>query len=154
MSSFGASLRQYRLRRGWSQNAFAQLAHRTSSYINRLESGKRGAPTRATTLALAQALELASDDVDQLLGSAGYLPLSLQLLDPADTTVRAVVRLLTDERLSPGVLTDFRAVVETIASRWQRQQPADPARGAARGAGGSRQASRPTGAASLPVPAV
>lgn len=117
--SFGATLRRYRLCLGWSQNALAKVVGLNASYINRLERGEREAPTRGTAWALAQALELSLADGDRLLCSAGFLPPSLQKLGPADSTVRAVVRILTDDRLSPQLLADFRAVVETIAYRWQ-----------------------------------
>lgn len=97
-------------------------------YINRLESGEREAPSRRTALALARALQLSRDDVDRLLCSAGYLPPSLHRLGPTDSTVGAVVRLLADDRLPPEVRADFRAVVETVAYRWQRLARQEPPR--------------------------
>lgn len=126
--TFGVTLRRYRLCLGLSQNALAKVVGINASYINRLQRGERGAPTRAVALALADALKLLTDDVDRLLGSAGYLPPSKCTLDPADFTVGAVVRLLIDERLSPEMRADFRAVVETIAYRWQRLCRQDTAR--------------------------
>jgi transcriptional regulator with XRE-family HTH domain len=127
---FGATLRRYRRCVGWSQNALARVVGLDASYINRLERGEREAPTRQTALALAQALELSTEDADRLLGSAGYLPLSLQKLGAADATVNAVVRLLTDDRLSPELRADFRAVVETIAYRWQYRHRVEAAHAA------------------------
>lgn len=116
---FGSTLRRYRLRAGLSQNALAKVVGINASYINRLESGEREAPTREVAQALARALNLAQEEVDRLLFSAGHVPPSLQKLGPADSTVAAVTRLLTNDRLSPEARADFRAVVETIAIRWQ-----------------------------------
>ncbi len=116
---FASTLRRYRLRAGLSQNALAKVVGINASYINRLESGEREAPTREVAHALARALTLSPDEVDRLLFAAGHVPPSLQKLGPADSTITAVTRLLTNDRLSPEARADFRAVVETIAIRWQ-----------------------------------
>jgi transcriptional regulator with XRE-family HTH domain len=128
---FGSTLRRYRLRAGLSQNALAKVVGINASYINRLESGEREAPTREVAHALARALTLAPEEVDRLLFSAGHVPPSLQKLGPADSTVAAVTRLLTNDRLSPEARADFRAVVETIAIRWQCNYAAVAANGIA-----------------------
>ena len=116
---FGSTLRRFRLRAGYSQNALAKIVGINASYINRLENGEREAPTRDVAQALAQALRLSAEEVDRLLFSSGHVPPSLQKLGPADSTIAAVTRLLTNDRLSPEARADFRAVVETIAIRWQ-----------------------------------
>ncbi len=116
---FAGTLRRFRTRAGLSQNALAKVVGINASYINRLESGEREAPTREVAQALARALSLSTEEVDRLLFSAGHVPPSLQKLGPADSTVAAVTRLLTNDRLSPEARADFRAVVETIAIRWQ-----------------------------------
>ena len=116
---FGSTLRRFRVRAGLSQNALAKIVGINASYINRLESGEREAPTREVAQALARALSLATEEVDRLLFSAGHVPPSLQKLGPADSTVAAITRLLTNDRLTPEARADFRAVVETIAIRWQ-----------------------------------
>lgn len=116
---FGSILRRYRLRAGLSQNALAKVVGINASYINRLESGEREAPTRDVAHAFARALNLPLEETDRLLFSAGHVPPSLQKLGPADSTVAAVTRLLTNDRLSPEARADFRAIVETIAIRWQ-----------------------------------
>ncbi len=120
---FSTTLRRYRLRSGLSQNALAKIVGINASYINRLESGEREAPTREVAHALARALTLATEETDRLLFSAGHVPPTLQKLGPSDSTVAAVTRLLTNDRLSPEARADFRAVVETIAIRWQCNQP-------------------------------
>lgn len=122
--SFGAVLRRFRLRAGLSQNALGKMAGVNTSYCNRLESGVRETPTREVAHALARALALSAEEVDRLLFSAGHVPPSLQKLGPADPTIAAVTRLLTNDRLSPEARADFRAVVETIAVRWQGGVPA------------------------------
>ncbi|MCL4508439.1 MAG: helix-turn-helix domain-containing protein [Chloroflexi bacterium] len=119
---FGSILRRYRMRSGLSQNALAKLVGINASYINRLESGEREAPTREVALALAGALDLVPEEVDRLLFSAGHLPPSLQKLGPGDPTLTAVTRLLTNDRLTPEARADFRAVVETLVFRWQCNQ--------------------------------
>ncbi|HAP90280.1 MAG TPA: hypothetical protein DCR15_11280 [Arthrobacter bacterium] len=112
-------MRRFRLRAGVSQNALAKIVGINASYINRLENGEREAPTRDVAQALAQALRLSAEEVDRLLFSAGHVPPSLQKLGPADSTIGAVTRLLTNDRLSPEARADFRAIVETMAIRWQ-----------------------------------
>lgn len=117
-SLFGLTLRRYRLRAGLSQNALAKIVGINASYINRLESGEREEPTREVARALARALRLATEETDRLLFAAGHVPPTLQKLGPSDSTVAAVTRLLTNDRLSPEARADFRAVVEVIAERW------------------------------------
>jgi transcriptional regulator with XRE-family HTH domain len=109
----------FRLRANLSQSALGLAAGVNSSYINRLESGVRGAPTAAVALALAAGLALSPAETDRFLWSAGGLPPSLQRLASGDPTVLAVARLLGDQRLSPAALADFRACVEAMAHRWR-----------------------------------
>ena len=120
---FAATLRHYRARAGLSQNALAKVVSLNASYINRLESGEREAPTRQVALALARALALLPEELDRLLSSGGYLPPSLQKLGPADSTIAAVTRLLTDDTYSPEARADFRACVEVMAARWSCATP-------------------------------
>lgn len=117
---FGSILRRYRMRSGLSQNALAKLVGINASYINRLESGEREAPTRDVALALASALELLPEEVDRLLFAAGHLPVGIQKLGAGDLTLTAVVRLLTNDRLPPEDRADFRSVVETLVRQWER----------------------------------
>ena len=117
--SFGPMLRRFRLRAGYSENALAKVVGINCSYINRLSSGERDTPTREVTAALCRGLNLGVEDTDRLMFSAGHVPPSLQKLGPADSTIAAVTRLLTNDRISPEARCDFRAIVETIAIRWQ-----------------------------------
>src|SRR5690348_13016603 len=116
--SFGETLRYFRLRAGLSQYALAKRVGINASYCNRLESGEREAPTREVASALARALALATEEVDRLLFSAGHVPPSLQKLGANDSTIAAVTRTLTNDRLTPACRADLRAVVETICIRW------------------------------------
>lgn len=117
--TFGVMLRRRRQQIGLSQNALARLVSIDASYIHRLESGERDAPTRQVIEALARALVLTMAELDCLLFAAGYVPPSLRQLGPNDSTIAAVTCILTDDRLSSAACADFRAVVETIAARWQ-----------------------------------
>lgn len=125
--TFASVLRRYRTRAGLSQNALGKIVGINASYINRLESEERGAPTREVVNALSRELRLSNEERDRLLFSAGLVPTTLQKLGGNDSTVNAVTRLLTDDRLSPEARADFRAVVETIAIRWVQQHAAPAA---------------------------
>lgn len=122
-NEFGAVLRGYRERAAMSQSALAKKVGMHASYISRLESGEREAPTRDVCLALIRPLALATEEVDRLLFSAGHVPPSLQKLGASDSTITAVTRLLTNDRLTPESRADFRAIVETMAIRWQPMAP-------------------------------
>lgn len=122
-NDFGSTLKRFRLRAGLSQNALAKIVGINSSYLNRLESGEREAPTREVVTALARSLALTTEETDRLYASTGQLPPSLQKLGPADSTIAAVTRLLTNDRLTPESRADFRAIVETMAIRWQPMAP-------------------------------
>lgn len=136
---FSAVLRHFRLRARLSQNALARKVGIDASYINRIESGQREAPGSAITLTLARALALSPGEVDGFCVAAGQLPPRLQQLEPADSTVAAVLGVLTDVRLSAAALADFRAVVETIAQHWSspRTNGAPPGAGHLTGYGGT-----------------
>lgn len=123
---FGTALRFFRLRACHSQNSLAKVVGINASYINRLETGEREAPTREVVMALARALTLTIEETDRLVASAGQLPPSLQKLGPDDSTVAAVVAVLTNDRLSPECRADLRAVIETICIRWEGRAPTHP----------------------------
>jgi len=101
---FGAVLRELRLRADLSQNALARRCALDSSYINRMESGERNAPSREVVDAFARALGLGQINADRLLVSAGYLPSYGD-----DLTVRQLAVLLAD---SPApVVATLRAMI-------------------------------------------
>jgi len=100
------------------QSVLARRADLDASYLNRLESGVRDAPTAQVAAALATALGLAPAEADRLLGSAGHLPAGLRQLGSADPTLWAVVQVLADEELPAEARADFRTCVETLVRRW------------------------------------
>jgi transcriptional regulator with XRE-family HTH domain len=70
---FGALLADLRAQRGWSQNALAADVGYDSSFICKLEAGKRE-PSRDTVGALAAVLEEDTLDTRRLFVAAGLLP--------------------------------------------------------------------------------
>lgn len=120
MITYATTLRRYRLRARLSQNALAHRLGLDASYLNRIESGVRGTPSYDVALSLARELARSADELDLLLFAAGYVPPRLQRLGPGDTTVAAVLAVLANDQLTLESRADFRAVVETVASRWAR----------------------------------
>ncbi len=118
-AAFADLLFGFRQRLGCSQSDLGRHAGINASYINRLESGARGGPKADVALALAAGLALSPEETDRFLWSAGGLPPSLQHLACGDPTILAVARLLSDRRLSPEALADFRTCVEAMAHRWR-----------------------------------
>jgi len=70
---FGALLADLRLRRGWSQSVLGAEAGYDSSFICKLEAGKRE-PSRDTVGALAAILGLDTHDTWHLFVAGGFLP--------------------------------------------------------------------------------
>jgi transcriptional regulator with XRE-family HTH domain len=70
---FGTVLADLRARRGWSQNALGLETGYDSSFICKLEAGKRE-PSRDTVGALAAVLELDTHDTRRLFVAGGFLP--------------------------------------------------------------------------------
>jgi transcriptional regulator with XRE-family HTH domain len=108
--SFGSSLRAFRERAGWSQSALARKAGLDPSFVNRLESGQRGAE-RSVAEALIGALGLAPAEADRLLAAGGYLPASLAAVGVEDPTLRRVVQFLGDPALGAGERAAFDRLV-------------------------------------------
>jgi UTP--glucose-1-phosphate uridylyltransferase len=84
-NQFGRLLRQARDAAGLSREHLARRVGLDASYIYRLELGDRR-PGRDTTLALADALAVAGEELSQWLVAAGFAPM------PLLTSVRAAVR--------------------------------------------------------------
>ena len=115
---FGDVLRRLRLARGDSQAAVAARAGVDRSYVNRLETGERGAPAAPAVEALVRALNLDEREADELTAAAGLLPRPLRALGPADPTVLLLAARLTDPALSAGSRSALRTAVETIVRHW------------------------------------
>jgi transcriptional regulator with XRE-family HTH domain len=116
---FGAKLKMYRERAGLSQRDLARESGFDAASINRFESGKRSPDERARLEDICNALGLRGADRDDLLWSAGYLPAIYDAVPPTDPTLGAVARVLADERLTPEDKEEFRAVLGSLARRWQ-----------------------------------
>ena len=72
-TAFAGLLTSFRVRRGWSQNTLGVEAGYDSSFICKLEAGKRE-PSRDTAGALAAILDLDTQDAWRLFVAAGLLP--------------------------------------------------------------------------------
>jgi transcriptional regulator with XRE-family HTH domain len=114
--SFGALLRSYRERARLSQSALARQAGLDASFVNRVESGQRGAE-REPVEALIGALQLPSEEADRLLAAAGHLPALFVRVGLHDATLQLVARVLTDESLSAAERADFRRIVAQLGAR-------------------------------------
>ena len=117
-SSFGALLRELRVRSGLSQRALARATAINPAIVNRFEQGERGPSGPEQVLAIVQALRLARADGDRLLASAGFWPASLLDLGPADETLLGVAQVLTAPNLSPGTRARFRQVLALLIEQW------------------------------------
>ncbi len=117
--SFGSLLRAYRERAGLSQSALARRAGLDPSFINRLESGQRSAE-RSVAEKLINALGLDPADTDRLLAAGGHLPALFSRIGLHDPTLHLVVRILTDDQLTPEDRDEFREVIRLIGQRWLR----------------------------------
>jgi predicted ATPase/transcriptional regulator with XRE-family HTH domain len=72
-TTFGRLLRTHRLAAGLTQDALAELARISSRTIQELEAGS-ARPRRVTAVRLAEALELAAPDYDELVSASGPAP--------------------------------------------------------------------------------
>ncbi len=123
---FGALLRRYRDRAGLSCNELARAVAVDASYISRLERAEREPPRRPVVERLASALQLGLEDQDRLLVTAGYAPATIAVLGRWDSTLQAVADVLTDRRIPPEDLDNFREVVRLVAERWRQPTARSP----------------------------
>jgi transcriptional regulator with XRE-family HTH domain len=117
---FATLLHAFRERLGLSCNELARAVGVDPSYISRLERGEREPPRRRVVEGLALALQLALDEQDRLLVSAGYAPATVALLGEWDATLQAVADVLVDRAIPPQEIDSFRKVVQLLAERWRR----------------------------------
>lgn len=84
---FGEALAAFRAECGVSQNRLSHEADLDHSHIGRLERGERG-PSRAYVISIGLALGATTDELDDLLVAAGFLPSSqgVRRLAAADLT--------------------------------------------------------------------
>lgn len=108
--SFGMLLKRWRLRRGLSQLAFAEVAQTSQRHISFLESG-RSQPSRPMLLQLAASLDLPLHERNALLAAAGFAAVfrDSPLEAPESTFVRqAIELLLAKQEPYPAALIDSR----------------------------------------------
>ncbi|MGA2916587.1 MAG: helix-turn-helix transcriptional regulator [Sedimentisphaerales bacterium] len=72
-TDFAEQLRKFREQAGISQSELARRAKLNPSHLNRVESGERNPPRRATVKVIAEALSLLPAEADKLLLAAGYV---------------------------------------------------------------------------------
>lgn len=77
--SLGQKLREYRARRGWSQDACAERMGITTRYLSDIERGDK-APRLATFIRMCNVLDASADDVLQNSLRAGRAAKSNDLL--------------------------------------------------------------------------
>lgn len=106
--SFGQMLRDWRLRRRYSQLALALEAEISQRHLSFLESG-RSNPSRDMILRLAEFLQMPLRDRNALLTAAGYAPAyhSRGFMSPDMDQARAAIeRILTGHEPHPALAVD------------------------------------------------
>jgi transcriptional regulator with XRE-family HTH domain len=127
----GPLLRQWRRRRGLSQQDFALKAEVSSRHLSYVETG-RSIPSRELVLHLAELLEVPLRERNGLLLAAGYAPVfsSRTLKDDSSGMpyVRgAVARLLTSHEPYPALVKDrYWNVIDRNRSMETLTQSVDP----------------------------
>ena len=116
---FATALRQARESAGLSQSRLAAFAGYDHSYVSRLESDSR-APTRDAVLSLANAMGLPDVERDQLLASAGFLPMRVENLLAGEPVVSEVFAVLNDGSLPGDVQEDLRSAIRMALRQAQR----------------------------------
>jgi UTP--glucose-1-phosphate uridylyltransferase len=96
-SDFGNLLRIARERAGISRQKLGEMVGLDSSHIYRIETGGRR-PSRESALALADALGLKDDAMNEWLLAAGYAPMPLLTAIRAAVRVRGAVRTRSSGR--------------------------------------------------------
>jgi transcriptional regulator with XRE-family HTH domain len=105
---FGEAMRHWRRRRGRAQLELAFLTGYSQRHISFLESG-RSRPSRASVLAIAEALAVPLRERNALLQAAGFAPVFTA--EPLDSqslaaAARALERLLESHRPFPAIVID------------------------------------------------
>lgn len=119
MESFAELLRKQREKAGLSQRGLARSSRINPAIISRMESGDRGPSGPEQVMAIGSALGLDEGEVDALLASAGFWPLSILRLGPGDETLRLVARVLAGA--SSTSRSRFRSVIKLLAEEWESQ---------------------------------
>lgn len=115
-SAFGSVLKGFREARRVSQSKLAKRAGFDHSYVSRLESGAR-TPTRDAVDQLAQALELAGVQHDELLVAAGFLPREVSSLLAGEPEITEVLNLLQNADVPEEYRLSMRQVLRVLADQ-------------------------------------
>ena len=113
---FGVTLKRFREDRRVSQSKLAERAGFDHSYVSRLESGAR-TPTRDAVVQLAQALDLAELNQDELLASAGFLPREVSSLLSGEPEITEVLGLLQNDDVPQAYRDSMRQVLRLLAEQ-------------------------------------
>jgi transcriptional regulator with XRE-family HTH domain len=114
LDDFGELLQRSRKRTGLSQSALAAKVGVHSSYVSRIERGKREPPTRDIILRIIEALQIERRDANQLLLSAGFAPLPNPDIDRVNPTLNLIADLFYDDRVSDTELSLLREYAELL----------------------------------------
>ncbi len=116
---FAEKLRFFREKKGLSQNALAKIAEINTSYLNRLESGKREPPKKEIIMRLSEGMGLTDQEQDELLMEAGHLPMAIDKFWLDDPTIKQVLSVLQNESLKQNDIKEFRQVIDLIVRKWK-----------------------------------
>lgn len=116
--TFSQLLKRMREEARVSQSRLAEAAGFDHSYVSRLESGNR-TPTREAVLKLADALELAPEQRDALLASAGYMPEQVESLLADEPILTEVLRLLQSHDVPEPVRQNVRQMLRLLVTQAQ-----------------------------------
>jgi transcriptional regulator with XRE-family HTH domain len=108
-AQFGALIREWRRRRGISQLELAARANSSQRHVSFLESG-RSLPSRATVLALTEALDLPLRARNEILLAAGFAPLypDRRLAATELAPARSILaRMLAHHEPYPAIVLDL-----------------------------------------------
>ena len=102
-ASFGGLLKDFRIRKGLTQNdiAFA-MGWSEPSRLSRIEQGKTKKPTRKTVDTLIHLMKLDRNEKGQLLLAGGYLPTEEEIL-----AIRNETQKILDKWEYPAYMLDF-----------------------------------------------
>ncbi len=114
IQGFGPVLKQFREDRRVSQSKLAERAGFDHSYVSRLESGAR-TPTRDAVQQLGEALGLERVQQDELLASAGFLPLEVSSLLSGEPEITEVLGLLQNDDVPQAYRDSMRQVLRLLA---------------------------------------
>lgn len=122
-ASFAELVKAHRRRLSLSQNELARRAAIDPAYINRMEHPRdhlQVIPSRRVVEAIVGALSLDEADGDRLLVAASYCPASVLEVGSWDQTMVTVIDVLRDPDLTAQDRSEFRQVIQVLASRWRR----------------------------------